>query len=440
MLTRDLLLALREGRSVPPEAVQAFAAQLGTSDISDAQAGAFAMAICLQGLSEQGRVALTLGMRDSGKVLDWNLPGKVIDKHSTGGVGDSVSLILAPMLAAAGAYVPMISGRGLGHTGGTLDKLEAIPGLKTQLSEVEFRAIVAEVGCAIVAPSPDIAPADQRLYAVRDVTGTVRSRDLITASILAKKLAAGLEGLVLDVKTGSGAVMSDLGQARELAQALVATANGAGCPTSAVLTDMSQPLIPSIGNALEIADVMRAFETGQGAMVEVALELGTQLLKQAQVFFTETGARDGLRATLQDGSAKARFGAMVRAQGGPENFADRWQDYLEIAPAYELRAGGTGYLSQIDGTALGQAVVALGGGRQREDDRIDHSVGLSDIARLGTHLRKGAPIARLHCRNAKQAEVALRAIESALTLRSEPPVLPDLIIERVMPTKAEKHG
>jgi len=411
MLTRDLLLALREGRSVPPEAVQAFAAHLGASDISDAQAGAFAMAICLQGLSEQGRVALTLGMRDSGKVLDWNLPGKVIDKHSTGGVGDSVSLILAPMMAAAGAYVPMISGRGLGHTGGTLDKLEAIPGLKTQLSEVEFRAIVAEVGCAIVAPSPDIAPADQRLYAVRDVTGT-----------------------------GSGAVMSDLGQARELAQALVATANGAGCPTSAVLTDMSQPLIPSIGNALEIADVMRAFETGQGAMVEVALELGTQLLKQAQVFFTETGARDGLRATLQDGSAKARFGAMVRAQGGPENFADRWQDYLEIAPAYELRAGGTGYLSEIDGTALGQAVVALGGGRQREDDRIDHSVGLSDIARLGTHLRKGAPIARLHCRNAKQAEVALRAIESALTLRSEPPVLPDLIIERVMPTKAEKHG
>ena len=343
MLTRDLLLALREGWPVPPEAVQAFAAHLGTSDISDAQAGAFAMAICLQGLSEQGRVALTLGMRDSGKVLDWNLPGKVMDKHSTGGVGDSVSLILAPMLAAAGAYVPMISGRGLGHTGGTLDKLEAIPGLKTQFTEVEFRAIVAKVGCAIVAPSLDIAPADQRLYAVRDVTGTVRSRDLITASILAKKLAAGLEGLVLDVKTGSGAVMSDLSQARDMAQALVATANGAGCPTSAVLTDMSQPLIPSIGNALEIADVMRAFETRQGAMVEVALELGTQLLLQAQMFLTETGARDGLRATLQDGSAKARFGAMVRAQGGPDNFVDRWQDYLEIAPAYEVRSLDTGF-------------------------------------------------------------------------------------------------
>ena len=334
----------------------------------------------------------------------------------------------------------MISGRGLGHTGGTLDKLEAIPGLKTQFTEAEFRAIVAKVGCAIVAPSPDIAPADQRLYAVRDVTGTVRSRDLITASILAKKLAAGLEGLVLDVKTGSGAVMSDLGQARDLAQALVATANGAGCPTSAVLTDMSQPLIPSIGNALEIADVMRAFESGQGAMVEVALELGTQLLAQTQMFLTETGARDGLKATLQDGSAKARFGAMVRAQGGPENFADRWQDYLEIAPAYELRSPGTGYLAEMDGAALGQAVVALGGGRQREDDRIDHSVGLSDIAPLGTHLRKGALIARLHCRSPKQAEMAMRAVQGAVTLSAEPPVLPALIIERITPTKVSKHG
>ncbi|MBT4243613.1 MAG: thymidine phosphorylase [Planktomarina temperata] len=440
MLTRDLLLALREGWPVPPEAVQAFGANLGAGEISDAQAGAFAMAICLQGLSEEGRVALTLGMRDSGKVLNWDLPGKVIDKHSTGGVGDSVSLILAPMLAAVGAYVPMISGRGLGHTGGTLDKLEAIPGLKTQFTEAEFRAIVAKVGCAIVAPSPDIAPADQRLYAVRDVTGTVRSRDLITASILAKKLAAGLEGLVLDVKTGSGAVMSDLGQARDLAQALVATANGAGCPTSAVLTDMSQPLIPSIGNALEIADVMRAFESGQGAMVEVALELGTQLLLQTQMFLTETGARDGLKATLQDGSAKARFGAMVRAQGGPENFADRWQDYLEIAPAYELRSPGIGYLTEMDGAALGQAVVALGGGRQREDDRIDHSVGLSDIAPLGTHLRKGALIARLHCRSPKQAEMAMRAVQGAVTLSAEPPVLPALIIERITPTKVSKHG
>ena len=412
MLTRDLLLALREGLPVPAEAVRAFGANLGAGDISDAQAGAFAMAICLQGLSEQGRVALTLGMRDSGKVLGWDLPGKMIDKHSTGGVGDSVSLILAPMLAAVGAYVPMISGRGLGHTGGTLDKLEAIPGLKTQFTEVEFRAIVANVGCAIVAPSLDIAPADQRLYAVRDVTGTVRSRDLITASILAKKLAAGLEGLVLDVKTGSGAVMSDL----------------------------SQPLIPSIGNALEIADVMRAFETGQGAMVEVALELGTQLLLQAQMVLTETGARDRLRATLQDGSAKARFSAMVRAQGGPANFVDRWQDYLEIAPAYELRAANAGYLSEIDGAALGQAVVTLGGGRQREDDRIDHSVGLSDITPLGTYLRKGAPIARLHCRSSKQADIALRAIQAALTLSSEPPVLPALIIERIMPEKVSKHG
>ena len=432
MQARDLLNYLREGHPVAPEAINGFAKDIGNGRVTDAQAGAFAMAVCLHGLDDAARVALTLGMRDSGKVLSWDLPGKVIDKHSTGGVGDAVSLLLAPMLAAVGAYVPMISGRGLGHTGGTLDKLEAIPGVRTQFSEEQFRAIVTEVGCAIVAPTSDIAPADQRLYAVRDVTGTVRSTDLITSSILAKKLAAGLEALVLDVKTGSGAVMQDRGAARALAQALVITANGAGCPTSAIITDMSQPLLPSIGNALELADVMRAFDSGQGAMVEVAIELGTQLLVQALVFYTEKGARDRLLKCLEDGSAKAKFGRMVAAQGGPENFVDRWDDYLNIAPTYEVLAPIDGYVQAMDGTALGQIVVVLGGGRQREDDQIDHSVGLSEIAPLGTKLRCGQPMALVHCHDTKRAEGAIRAVQAAMALVSTAPILVPLILERIV--------
>ena len=431
MQARDVLFCLREGRTVAPEAINSFAKDIGNGRVTDAQAGAFAMAVCLHGLDDAGRVALTLGMRDSGKVLSWDLPGKVIDKHSTGGVGDAVSLLLAPMLAAVGAFVPMISGRGLGHTGGTLDKLEAIPGLRTHFSEVQFRSIVKAVGCAIVAPTPDIAPADQRLYAVRDVTGTVRSTDLITSSILAKKLAAGLEALVLDVKTGSGAVMQDLGVARALAQALVRTSNGAGCPTSAIITDMSQPLLPSIGNALEIADVMRAFDSGLGALVEVAIELGAQLLVQANIFYTEKGARDELIKHLEDGSAKTKFGKMVAAQGGPENFAERWEDYLNIAPAYEVLAPIDGYVQAMDGTALGQIVVDLGGGRQREDDQIDHAVGLSGIVRLGTKLCCGQPMALVHCHDTKSADQAIHAVQLAILLGPTVPVPKPLILERI---------
>ena len=433
MQARDLLLALREGHVVSRDAVNIFAKGLGSEAVSDAQAGAFAMAVCQNGLTDEARVALTLGMRDSGEVLQWDLPGKVIDKHSTGGVGDAVSLLLAPMLAAAGAFVPMISGRGLGHTGGTLDKLEAIPGFQTEFSVKQFKAIVAKVGCAIVAPSASIAPADQRLYAVRDVTGTVRSLDLITSSILSKKLAAGLQALVLDVKTGSGAVMQDMQEAIFLAQALVKTANGAGCPTSALITDMNQPLLPSIGNAVEVADVMRAFESANGAIVDVAIELGTQLLVQAHLFFTEKGARDRLIKTLTDGSAKAKFGEMVAAQKGPANFSDRWEDYLTIAPSNEVLATHNGYVQEIDGTALGQIVVELGGGRQREDDRIDHSVGLSEIVPLGKKMKKGQPIALLHCSEKTIGPKITKAVPAAIVLGPEAPSLRPLILEQIAP-------
>lgn len=430
-MARDLLQMMRDGAELAPQFLHSFARDLGAGKVSDAQAGAFAMAACLNGLSDDARVALTLGMRDSGQVLSWDLPGKVIDKHSTGGVGDAVSLLLAPMLAAAGVFVPMLSGRGLGHTGGTLDKLEAIPGVRTNLGEPRLRKIVRDIGCVIAAPTDNIAPADKRLYATRDVTGTVRSIDLITSSILSKKLAAGLEALVLDVKFGQGAVMQNLEDARALAQALVATANGAGCPTTALVTDMNQPLLPSIGNAVEVADVMRSFATAKGRLVEVAIALGADLLHTSKVVYTEIGARDLLQTTLKDGSALTKFGAMIAAQGGPENFADRWEDYLSIAPGTDVVANMGGYVSEIDGTALGHIVVGLGGGRQREDDKIDHSVGLSEILPLGQKVKKGTVLARVHCHDPELTGFACDAVAKAITLSDSAPIIGPLVVERV---------
>jgi thymidine phosphorylase len=265
MDARAIIASVRDRAALGQAELSWFANGLADGRVSDAQAGAFAMAVLLNGLGDAGRTALTLAMRDSGETLGWSLDGPVIDKHSTGGIGDCVSLILAPALAACGAYVPMISGRGLGHTGGTLDKLEAVPGVCTGLSGERFRDVVAQVGCAIVSASARMAPADRRLYAIRDVSATVESLDLITASILSKKLAAGLEGLVLDVKMGSGAFMKGLEEARALASALVETANAAGCRTSAVISDMSQPLAPAAGNALEVAEAMRVL-CGAGAV------------------------------------------------------------------------------------------------------------------------------------------------------------------------------
>ena len=438
MTPRDVLQQLRDGISPDPNAVRAFAQQLGTDAVSDAQAGAFAMGVCLHPLSPAAQVALTEGMRDSGRVMEWDVmeldvPGTVVDKHSTGGVGDAVSLLLAPMLAAVGAYVPMVSGRGLGHTGGTLDKLEAIPGMVTTLTEPAFRQIVRTVGCAIVAPTPDLAPADRRLYAVRDVTGTVRSLDLITASILSKKLAAGVGALVLDVKVGTGALMGDIGAARALAECLVRTANGAGCKTTALITDMNQPLIPAMGNALEVAAVMRGFEAGKGRLVDVALALGAEVLCHAGLYQGDDAARKALRARLTSGKAAEVFAAMVAAQGGPTDFTARWQDHLQIAPGSEVTALETGYVSAIDGTRLGRLVVALGGGRQVETDGIDHSVGLSGIVALGDKVQRGDPLAHIHTHDPTAVNQAITAVRRAITITDTPPPQGDLILDRIAP-------
>jgi thymidine phosphorylase len=428
---RAIIAALRRGETIEPDALTWFARGLADYSVSDAQAGAFAMAVCLQGLGQDGRAALTLAMQASGKTLSWDVDGPVLDKHSTGGVGDCVSLVLAPALAACGAYVPMISGRGLGHTGGTLDKMESISGVSTSVDEAQFKRIVDQAGCAIVSASADIAPADKRLYAVRDVTATVESLDLITASILSKKLAAGLDGLVLDVKVGSGAFMKSADEARALAQALVQTANLAGCPTTALITDMNAPLAPALGNALEVAEVMKVLRGSErGPLYELTLALGAQLLFSGGVFTSEDAAREALSNVIVSGAAAERFGKMIVAMGGPLGFVDNPQRYLPESPVIrEVTSLEGGYVSAIDGEALGLAVVALGGGRQVESDLIDPAVGLSDVVPLGAFIVKGQPLARIHAAREGQADRAAQAIRRAITLASNPPAKQDLVHE-----------
>ncbi|MEO0402667.1 MAG: thymidine phosphorylase [Pseudomonadota bacterium] len=430
---RAIIAKLRHRQTPNRDEISWFAQGLADGSVTDAQAGAFAMAVCLNGLGDVGRVALTMAMRDSGRVLDWDLPGPVLDKHSTGGVGDCVSLILAPALAACGAYVPMISGRGLGHTGGTLDKLDAIPGVSTQLSERRLRDVVARAGCAIVGATSDITPADARLYAVRDVTATVESLDLITASILSKKLAAGLDGLVLDVKVGSGAFMKDMEDARALADALVKTANAAGCKTTALISDMSQPLAPALGNALEVAEVMQVL-TGnvQGPLVEICASLGGVLLANGGLADDVQAGADAIAGAIADGRAADRFGTMIAAMGGPVQFVENWPRFLpEATVIREIPARATGHVTAIDGEALGLAVVALGGGRAVETDKINPAVGFSEVARLGAKVTKGQPLAVIHAARAVDADRAEATLRAAITTAARPATVPDLIAERI---------
>lgn len=434
MDARAIISKIRRGQTPTDAELRWFSNGLATREVTDAQAGAFAMAVCLKGLSEEGRVALTTGMRDSGDVMTWDLPGAVVDKHSTGGVGDPVSLILAPALAACDVFVPMVSGRGLGHTGGTLDKLESIPGLSTMQTGAKFREITRDIGCAIVSATSAIAPADKRLYAVRDVTATVESVDLICASILSKKLAAGLEGLVLDVKAGSGAFMKTPQDAEILARALTTTANGAGTPAAAFITDMSQPLAPSLGNALEVAVCLEVLSGNRAAaprLHDLTVALCARVL--ALTGHSEGEAEERVAAAISSGHAMVCFAAMVRAMGGPPDIADDWHTHLPKAPVVgDVPAPRSGWIAAFDGEKLGLAVVRMGGGRQVESDRIDPRVGLSDVLPLGTKVTRGDPIATIHAADEDSAEAAARAVLDAVTIGPDPD-LPDLILERIDP-------
>ncbi|MFV0408989.1 MAG: thymidine phosphorylase [Paracoccus sp. (in: a-proteobacteria)] len=428
---RPVIAGLRDGQGLDARGAALIARGLADGGVSDAQAGAFAMAVLTRGLSVEGRSALTRAMRDSGHVLSWDLPGPVVDKHSTGGVGDAVSLILVPILAACGCFVPMISGRGLGHTGGTLDKLEAIPGLRTDLDEGEFRQAVEQTGCAIVAASGDLAPADRRLYAIRDEAAAVESIDLITASILSKKLAAGLDALVLDVKAGSGAFMGGAQAARDLAGSLVETANAAGCRTLALITDMDQPLARAAGNGLEVAAATECLRGEASALRDLTLALSAEALRL-------TGDMDAPRRAaeaLDSGRAAEVFARMVAAQGGPRDLMERSGAHLPPAATIRPVPAPPGFVAAIDVAALGRAVIGLGGGRIRAGQRIDHRVGLSGLRRLG---EGGAgPLALVHAASEDDATVAIAAVQRAYHMEENRPAPAPLIRAHLAPAETE---
>lgn len=438
-LPQETIIRKRDGAELSAAEIKAFIGGLTSGGVSSAQAAAFAMAVFFRDMGTAERVALTEAMRDSGTVLDWSgLDGPVVDKHSTGGVGDNVSLILAPILAAAGAYVPMISGRGLGHTGGTLDKFDAIPGYTTSPDNALFRRVVEEAGCAIIGQTADLAPADKVLYAIRDVTGTVESIPLITASILSKKLAAGLGALVLDVKTGSGAFMPTLEKSRALAESLVSVANGAGLRTGALITDMNEPLASAAGNALEVRNAVE-FLTGahrDPRLLDVTLALSAAALEIA-------GISDGLlkvEAALQSGKALEHFGRMVALLGGPVDFVERMDDHLDVAPIVrDVAAPAGGVVVAIDTRGVGMGVVALGGGRRLPTDGIDYAVGFDRLVGLGTRLEPGMPLARVHARSEAAADEAAARLVAAYTLGEVAPVHP-LVADRVNPSDLDMGG
>ena len=429
-----ILVKVRDGEPLDREEIDYFVRGLADGQVTDSQAAAFAMAVCLKGLSERERVDLTLAMRDTGEVQRWDLPGPVLDKHSTGGVGDNVSLVLAPALAVCGAYVPMISGRGLGHTGGTLDKLDAIPGYRTAVSEEELARVVRSAGCAIVGAGEGIAPADKRLYSIRDVTATVESIDLITASILSKKLAAGLEGLVLDVKFGNGAFLADPEQAEALARSLVDGANGAGCKTAALLTDMNEPLARAAGNALETKNAIELLTGAQddSRLREVTVALGGVLLELGGLAANAREGEEKIDRVLEDGSAAERFGQMVSELGGPNDLLDKPDAHLtEASFVFDLPAGDKGFVSKVDVRALGNAVVQLGGGRLRQDDQLDLTVGLDRMARVGQFLEPDTPLLRVHARDEESAERVGETIRAAFEVSEDPPEVSSLLGSRI---------
>jgi thymidine phosphorylase len=426
MLAQEIIRKKRDGGQLTTDEIAFLIGGLTKGIVSEGQAAAFAMAVFFNDMSTDERVALTLAMRDSGRVLAWpqdRFGGPILDKHSTGGVGDNVSLMLAPMLATCGAFVPMISGRGLGHTGGTLDKLEAIPGYNATPGIDLFARTVERTGCAIIGQTPDLAPADKRLYAIRDVTATVESVPLITASILSKKLAAGLGGLVMDVKTGSGAFMAKEKDARDLARTLVDVANGAGLPTTALITDMDEPLASAAGNAVEVMNAICYLkgEKRDARLHAVTLALGAELLVLGGLAKSTATATKVLEKSLESGAAAERFARMVVELGGPADLLETPAQYLAAAPVQiEVYPSEAGFVDGIDTRALGLAVITLGGGRRVPQDTIDHRVGLTDLAGKGAAVDPTVPLCTVHAKDTVDADAAISMVRAAYSVGEAP--------------------
>lgn len=420
----------RDDGALPPDEIKDFVTGITDGSVSDAQIAAFAMAVFFKGMSAEEGAALTLAMRDSGDVMDWTALGfeadaPIVDKHSTGGVGDKVSLMLAPIVAACGGYVPMISGRGLGHTGGTLDKFEAIPGYDPYPSVERFADIVKTVGCSIIGQTGELAPADKRFYSVRDVTATVESIPLITASILSKKLAAGLNALVMDVKFGTGAFMPNDKQSKALAENIVRVATAAGTPTRALMTDMNQVLGRTAGNAVEVIEAIEFLTDPASAdprLVDVTLSLAAHMLALAGVEDDIAAARSHALGVLTNGHAAERFEQMVAAQGGARDILTSHREHVVVATGItEVTAERTGYVTAMDTRAIGMAVVAMGGGRTDPAASIDHAVGLTHICQIGDKIEAGAPLALVRSYESGAGAAAADAVRRAVTIADAAP-------------------
>jgi len=423
-IAAELIRRKRDGAPLGDDAISTLVAGIVDGSVSDAQIAAFAMAVYFRGMTRAECASLTRAMTRSGTVLDWSdMRGPILDKHSTGGVGDKVSLILAPVVAACGGVVPMISGRGLGHTGGTLDKLSSVPGYDATPDLTRFRTAVREAGCAIVGQTTDLAPADRRLYAVRDVTATVDSIPLITASILSKKLAAGLDALVIDVKVGSGAFATSIEAAIDLTESLLAVAEGAGLRTAALLTDMGQVLGHDVGNALEVQEAIGVL-TGQprdDRLHSVTAALAGELLVRGGLARDLAAATGAIDEALSSGAAAERFARMITALGGPHDLVEHPERHLARAPIEQpVWPDFDGFVERIDARSLGLIVVELGGGRRRVEDAIDSAVGLAAVRGVGDAVDRERPIAIVHARSAADAEAAAKMLREAVTVSAEP--------------------
>lgn len=435
MLPQEIIRKKRNRQTLTADEINEFIQGVTDGSIVDAQTAALTMAVFLNGMTPKETADLTLAMRNSGDVLDWSeVDGPIVDKHSSGGVGDKISLMLAPMIAACGGYVPMISGRGLGHTGGTLDKFDSIPGYQTTPSNQLFRKTVKEIGCAIIGQTGNLAPADKKIYAIRDVCGTVESVDLITASILSKKLAAGLDYLVMDLKCGNGAFMDSLERAEELASSIVRVANAAGTKTKAVITDMNQVLGRNVGNALEVAEAV-AYLKGENAdlrLHEITLELCGELLITSSLSATLEEAKDKLQRALNNGKALEKFAQMITALGGPADFCDKPWSYLPkaaiIRPVFPTTSG---YVAGMDTRGIGLSIIEMKGGRTTPEQKLDYATGYSDFCQIGDYVDNQTPLAVVHAQTEEQYQQAAKHLQSLITVTDKIPAPTRCIIKKI---------
>jgi pyrimidine-nucleoside phosphorylase len=429
----DIILSKRDGRSLTRDEIRFFVDGVTAGTLPDYQASALLMAILLRGMTAEETASLTDAMVHSGVRVDLrDIPGVKVDKHSTGGVGDKTSLILAPLAAACGGAVPMISGRGLGHTGGTLDKLEAIPGFRVNLSLEEMKAALAKIGCAMIGQTAQIAPADKKLYALRDVTGTVESIPLISASIMSKKIAEGIDALVLDVKTGGGAFMKTEADSRRLAESLVSIGNASGVKTEAIITAMDAPLGRAVGNALEVIECLEVLKGGGPPdLLEVSIELTARMLVLGKVAGDFAAAEQRARNAIASGAGLERFRQIIEVQGGDSKVVDDYQRMPHVTGRHVVSASRAGFVTALDAELVGRASVALGAGRDRVDDPVDPAVGIMVVAKPGDPVRAGAPVLEMHYRDPARLETARRLTSQAITIGDERPAPRPLIVGEV---------